>query len=158
MRRRLLAALALALAAAGAASTVALADEPVIGNVLVPIEHVEPGATFPITGYDLDPGAVITLDLSSGGQSAALGSATVAADGSFASTATLPATFNRGYAELAATSSEGGRWVATVLVGAPSTVPHAAPGASAEDRLLWVGLLLVGLALFVVAGLRYLRR
>ena len=56
-------------------------DDLVIGLVLVPADHVMPGETFPVTGYDLDPGASISLGLTSGSTSIALGMGEVASDG-----------------------------------------------------------------------------
>lgn len=167
-RSRIPAAIAVAAAAlaltAGLAEPV-LADEPVRGNILVPIEQVAPGDAFPVTGYELDPGITITMRINQAATSTELGSVTVAPDGTFQTSLTAPAPLSGGYAELIATSDEGSQWRASVLIAGPgdgnATPPPGAqsPASGAVDpRLLALAVMAVGLVIFAVAGLRYLRR
>lgn len=161
MRRSLLLAVLLPLAALLAGPAIALADEPGIGHVFVPADHVVPGETFPVTGYDLDPGASLLVGLSTGSTSIALGTRAVAADGTLSTTVLLPPTFPTGYAELTATSAEGGRWSTFVLVGERAEGPKpsgAASDATLNSQTIALIVMLVGLVIFAGAGLRYLRR
>lgn len=161
MRRSFLLAVLLPLAALLVGPAITRADEPGIGQLVVPADHVMPGETFPVTGYDLDPGASLLLGLSTGSTSIALGTRAVAADGTLSTTVLLPPTFPTGYAELTATSAEGGRWSTFVLVGERAEGPKP-PGGAGDAALnlqsIALIVMLVGLVIFVGAGLRYLRR
>jgi hypothetical protein len=134
-----------------------LADEPVIGNILVHTQAVEPGGSFSVTGYDLDPGTVVELEVRQGDASAPAGSARVLEDGTFATTAVVPTSFTNGYAELVGTGSEGGRWVASVLVGTPGEPATQGTTSPVDERAIALVVFLIGLVIFAVAGTHYLR-
>jgi hypothetical protein len=143
-----------------AAAAVTYADNPGIGQVIVPGDHVTPGETFQITGYDLDPAAYLAFKLTSGTSSIEVGMARVGDDGTIAKTATLPASFPLGYAQLLATSDGGGQWSTSVLVGERAEGPgsQAAVDDGIAGRLAGLVLLTLGVVIFSVAGLRYMRR
>jgi hypothetical protein len=155
----LIAAAAAALAIALGPGTV-LADNPGVGQVLVPADHVMPGETFPVTGYDLDEGISLTLVLTSGATSVDLGSGQVAPDGTLRAIVSLPVSFPNGYAELTATSTDGGRWSTYVLVGQRAEGPDAVAEAARTAPLTSVALALgvIAAAIIVVMGWRHAHR
>ena len=91
----------------------------------------------------------------------ALARATVAQDGTIATLALVHVTFPIGYANLAATTPNGGSWSTSVLIGERAEGPGAQPvvsNGSVDDLVAALAVLAVGLVIFVVAGARYLRR
>lgn len=119
-----------------------------------------PGASFAVTGYDLDEGLSLALVLTSGATSVDLGAGRVAADGTLSAIVSIPASFPNGYAELTATSADGGRWSTYVLVGqraeGPEAVAETARNAQVRSVALALGVL--GTAVVVPVGWRYARR
>ncbi len=158
MNRPRLSALA-ALALAGAAAGNALADEPNSGHLIVPVDHVLPGETFRITGFEIDAGIDLSLQLTSGGTTVELGSAHVALDGTVEASGGVPANFPLGYAELHAVSQADGTWTAVVLIGERAEGPQAIypDGPFIDVQLMAVLMIGVGLVVFVGASSRYLR-
>ena len=73
MRHRLAAAASTSLIALAIFSGPASADEPIIGNIVVMAQSVEPGGSLPVTGYGLDPGAEISFVVTQGSASAPAG-------------------------------------------------------------------------------------
>jgi hypothetical protein len=157
MPRQLVAAASSCLIALSVLAGPAIADEPVRGNILVLTQSVEPGGSFPVSGYGLDPGIEITFVLHQGPDSAEAGSTTVGADGTFTTTAVVPATFSNGYAELAGVGDGGARWVASVLIGPEPTPASQTVVVPSESRVTALIVFVVGLVTFVIAGVSYLR-
>jgi len=129
------------------------------GELQVPIDHVMPGQTFPVTGYELDQGAGLIVRITTGQVTIELGRTVVASDGTMAMTASLPVAYPKGYATLTA-SGDAGQWSTVVLVGeraeGPGQRPNAPDSNAAQNLALVV--LIVGLAIFFLAGARYVRR
>jgi hypothetical protein len=134
-----------------------LADEPIIGNILVTTDHVAPGASFGVSGYQLDPGTAVSLTLIQGDRSAMAGSAPVSADGTFSTSAAVPADFVDGYAELVGTGSEGGRWVASVLIDVDGLPNQAASSGGVDPQIIALIVLAIGLIIFAVAVVSFIR-
>ena len=153
--RRLLPALLLIAAASPAA---VLADNPGIGQVLVPVDHVMPGQTFPVTGYDLDENSDLTIRIASGTTAIELGTGHVAADGTLATVTALPGSFPHGYAELTASAPGGGRWSTFVLVGPRAEGPEAVANAALNAQVLALLLGALVISIVVVVGWRHARR
>ena len=125
------------------------ADEPTRGQILVPADHVDPGATFTVSGYDLDEDAPVRIELVAGDARAELGTATTAPDGTLDVDVPLPSTFPIGYATVLV-HALGTTWSTTVLVGDRAE----GPGGSASGAPLdWIPLALVlaGTATFALA-------
>ena len=142
------------LAGHGLAGTAA-ADEPTRGQVLVPADHVDPGATFTVSGYDLDEAATVRIEVVRGDVRAELGSASTAADGTLDVDLVMPATFPTGYADVHV-SAIGVTWSTTVLVGARAEGPGGANEINDEvDWLPWsivvAGAVLLGLVVLRLA-------
>ena len=155
MRHRLAAAASTSLIALAIFSGPASADEPIIGNIVVMAQSVDPGGSFPVTGYGMDPGLEISFVVTQGSTSAPAGSAIAAADGTFTATLAVPAAFTSGYAELVGMGKDGGRWVASVLVGPEPSPPSQEVVVPLQTRVPALVVLVVGLVIFVIAGLRY---
>jgi hypothetical protein len=134
----------------------AVADGPAVGQILVPGDHHLPGETIQLTGYDLDPGAKLAFQLIVPSRTTDLASAVVAADGTVAASAVVPATFPRGYAQVVGTATGGDQWTTTVLIGERAEGPGSQPGAAGMDPLP-LTLLGGGLILFAAAAAWHLR-
>jgi hypothetical protein len=159
MRRltRTLAAAAAVIVAAIAASPV-LADSPSNGQLIVPGDHINPGETFSITGYDIDPLIDLDLAIASGGRTAQLGTVKTDGAGNMSASVQLPADFPTGYANVTATSLADGQWTTAVLVGERAEGPTAQPGgAPLDDRVFGLLLAGIGTVLFLVAAAWYVR-
>ena len=140
--------------------SLALADSPSNGQLLVPGDHHLPGESLEVTGYALDPGMALQLTLVNGSNTVSLGTATVLDDGTFSVPASVPATFPTGYAEVVATSSGGGNtWQTVILVGERAEGPKPVDPAAASTDTSTLGLVMIaiGLAIFLVAAAWYLR-
>lgn len=137
----------------------ARADNSGVGQLVVPGDHHLPGETIEITGYELDPEARLTFALVSPSASIELARATVAQDGTVATSAVVPMSYPLGYAQVVATAADGGQWTTAVLIGERAEGPDAQqnpPGIDAADRLPWM-MLGGGLIVLVVAGAWFLR-
>jgi hypothetical protein len=150
---------ALLAVAAGAAlgPSLALADNPSIGQLLVPGDHHLPGATIEVTGYELDPGMALQLTLVSPTRTAVLASTTVREDGTFSAHATVPSDFPTGYANVVATGSSGGSWTTVILVGERAEGPRPLDAQSFDGSPIGIAMLGVGLVIALAAGGWYLR-
>ena len=139
----------------GLAGTVA-ADEPTRGQVLVPADHVDPGAAFKVSGYDLDEGAPVRIEIVRGDVRVQLGSASTASDGTLDISLVMPASFPTGYADLHVVTI-GAMWSTTVLVGDRAEGPSGTGAiGAAEDR--WAILVvLAGTAFFALVVLMIVR-
>ena len=160
LRSRVAAVAAALLTGAAAVPSIVLADDPANGQLLVPGDHHLPGESMEITGYGLDPGMALQLTLVNPSQTAALGSATVLTDGTFSAPATVPAAFPTGYADVVATSSNGGgAWKTVILVGERAEGPKPLDPAAAPDHTPTLALVMIGVGLVVIlaAGAWYLR-
>jgi hypothetical protein len=136
-----------------------LADEPARGQLVVPGDHHLPGATFTITGYDLDAGDTISFELVSGATSVSLGDTTVAADGTVSMPAAVPTTFPKGYAGVVGTGRGGTQLKTVVLIGERAEGPGAQLAADewTPDRIAGVGMMGVGLAIVAAMVATHLR-
>jgi hypothetical protein len=157
---RLAAHIAIGLLMVVMAASTALADSPIRGDIQVPVDHVLPGATFPIVGSRLDENVEVGLRLVNGSDVADLGRAQVAADGSLSTVVRLPESFPNGYATLTVSAAGGDQWSVYMLVGERPEGPGAqpAPGDGSTERNVAVVVLVLGLLVAAGAGLRYLRR
>ncbi|MES1239936.1 MAG: hypothetical protein ABUL57_03645 [Chloroflexota bacterium] len=114
-----------------------------------------PGDTMLITGYDLDPGTDLTFTLESGADGVTLVEATVGADGTVSATASVPANFPTGYAEVIGTGA-GNSWRTVVLIGERAEGPDAQP-TPIDDRVTGLTLAGIGTLLFLLAAAWYVR-
>jgi hypothetical protein len=115
--------------------------------VLVPVDHVLPGETFPLTGADLGEDALVSFELKQEELVVPLGRITAGPDGHFESTLDLPSTFPEGYAQLIGSSSDGSESSTWILVGERTEATPPPPGGSGwgRERTLIVLALVVGL-------------
>lgn len=119
-----------------------------------------PGETAPLTGADLDEGPVV-MRLEQAAGSAVVGEGVVAADGTLEATIDVPPGFPLGYATLAV-QGDGEAWSTIVLIGPRAEGPQ--PDGAGEGttplnpQVIALVVLAVGIVIFAVAGLRYLRR
>ena len=136
-----------------------LGGEPL---VLVPVDHVLSGESFPLTGADLGEDAEVTFELKQDELVVALGKVTAGSDGHFQSTLDLPSTFPDGYAELVASSSDGSKASTWILVGERTESTPPPPGSTwwGRERTAIVLALLVGVvgAALALAAMRSGRR
>ncbi len=102
--------------------------------VLVPVDHVMPGETFPLTGADVGEGALVTFELKQEELVVPLGRITAGPDGHFESTLDLPPTFPEGYAQLIGSSTDGSETTTWILVGERTESTPAPPGGTAWGR------------------------
>ena len=111
--------------------------------VLVPVDHVMPGETFPLNGADLGEGALVTFELKQEELVVPLGRITAGPDGHFESTLDLPPSFPNGYAQLIGSSSDGSEASTWILVGERTEATPPPPGGTEwgrERTLIAVGL------------------
>jgi hypothetical protein len=142
------------LAGHGLAGTVA-ADGLTRGQVLVPADHVDPGASFRVSGYDLDEDAPVRIELVRGEVRVELAGTSTAADGTLDVGLLMPESFPTGYAELHVIAT-GVTWTTTVLVGDRAEGPGVAGRINGDaDWLLWA-IAVAGAALIVLLVLRSL--
>jgi hypothetical protein len=123
--------------------------------IVVPLDHITAGHSFPLVGSDLGERAIVSLRIARGGRVVRLGTVTAGANGHFTTARTLPSTFPNGYAKLVAAGSAGAKAEAWILVGkrAEST-PSSSSG---EDwgkgwTLILLAVLLAGAAAAVAAA------
>lgn len=135
-----------------------LADGAPQGRIFVPGDHFQPGETITISGSELTDGSVVVVRLTGGPTIVELGRATVAADATLSTTATIPDTFPLGYAELTVRDQNGNEWSTYLLIGDRAEGPGAPSTASGMDeRTLWLIVLGIGLIVFVAAAASSLR-
>jgi hypothetical protein len=116
--------------------------------VLVPVDHVLPGESFPLTGADLGPDAVVEFQLEQEELVVPLGEIAAGPDGHLEGTFAVPATFPLGYAELVASSSDGSEASVWILVGERNEATPPPPGGGSSGRRTTV----IALALVVAAA------
>jgi hypothetical protein len=116
----------------------------------VPLDHIEPGQSFPLLAADLGENAHVTFEIRFGDVATPLGAAVAGADGHFETTLTLPSSYPAGYAQLVAESDDGS--VAEVWVRVGTTSDAGAPPSSLEhiDLVPFVALLAAVLALVML--------
>lgn len=102
--------------------------------VLVPVDHVLPGETFPLTGADVGENAVVNFELRQEELAVPLGRITAGPDGHFTSTLDLPQTFPDGYAELVGSSTDGSETSTWILVGERTEATPPPPDGSGWGR------------------------
>ena len=102
--------------------------------VLVPVDHVLAGESFPLTGADLGPDAEITFELKQEDLVVPLGRITAGPDGHLETTFVMPSTVPDGYTELIASSSDGSKASVWILVGERTEGTPPPPGESAWGR------------------------
>ena len=148
---------ALVLCVAAIPSRVA-ADSPARGQILTAGDHVLPGETLTVTGFQLDPGERLSFRLIIKTTDLDLGTATVAADGSVEIKALVPIGTPVGYGEVAATNASGSTWSTVTLIGERPEGPAAssAPTSSAidgpvDDRVIGLIMVALGVVLVVLA-------
>jgi hypothetical protein len=125
----------------------AAADGPTRGQVLVPADHVDPGAGFTVSGNDLDEEAPFRIEIVRGEVRVELARGSTAADGTLDIDLVMPASFPTGYAELHVIAT-GVTWTTTVLVGDRAEGPGGIGVLDdGTDWLLWV--LVVGGAMLL---------
>ena len=110
-------------AAAGAHS----GGEPIL---IVPLDHVTAGQSFPVAAADLGPDANVSFTLARDEETVELGDRTAGPDGHFETTLTLPAVVPDGYAQLIAKSSDGSEAATWILVGERTASTPPPPGES----------------------------
>ncbi len=129
--------------------------------ILVPGEQVSPGEPFEVVVADLSPGAAVTLVAVRNGQTVEVGRTVSDREGHFTTSATLPADYPHGYAELVATAQDGTQVATWVHVG-PRTGGTGAPpsspsgGGGIDPSLVVLGLMVAGA--IAAAGYLVLRR
>jgi hypothetical protein len=149
--RRLIAGLALAVAATASPATAVahMGGEPFIH---VPVDHIVPGESFPIVAADLGPDSLVTIELATDDGIVPLGTVTAGPDGHFETVLVLPATVPEGYMQISAQSDDGTYATVWVRVGseaASATPPGSAGAGLPVDPSL---LVLLGAAIVVVAA------
>ena len=139
----------------GLAAAPVQADGPTRGEIVVRADHVEPEATFTITGYLLDESAPVRFELVNGESRVELGAATTTVAGTLEVDVALPAGFPTGYATLLV-HGLGTTWSTTVLVGDRAEGPGAQAIAEGLDPLVAL-LVVAGVGLLGLAGFRLVR-
>jgi hypothetical protein len=119
--------------------------------IIVPVDHVEQGATFTIMGADMSPGAEVTLELLSGDDVTTLGTVPAAADGHFMTDFVVPAEMPDGYVELRATDPGGSEAMTWLLVG-DGTTAEVAAGAPTTTAAPWTDPSVILLGALLVGG------
>lgn len=110
-----------------------------------------------ILGAEIDAGTNVNLRLTNGSTAVELGEATAGPDGTFLASGVVPASFPIGYAELTAAADDL-VWSTFVLIGErPEGPGGVSSGPPLDDQLVWLGILGIGLVVFVVAVVRFRR-
>jgi hypothetical protein len=129
--------------------------------VEVPLDHVEPGQSFPLIATDLGRDTPVELTISQGGSVVPLGTATSGPDGHFTATLVMPKAAPAGYVQLQATGADGSAAATWVLVGERTASTSPPPGQTSWWKdpavLLFVLVLAGGLVALAVLGVRSAR-
>jgi hypothetical protein len=95
---------------------------------IAPSTLVTPGASIAATGQNFQPGETVTLSLVSRASTVALGTATVRADGTFTTSATIPATTPQGASAVVVTGNTSHLSAsASLTIGAPPVTLTLSP-------------------------------
>lgn len=126
--------------------------------VIVPLDHVMPGSSFPVTGADLGAAARVSFSLVRDEESVHLGERKARSDGHFETSLVLSDSFPDGYAQLTAQSSDGSKASTWILVGERTAATPSAPGEAGWGReqtaiALALSLGLIGAALALATAL-----
>jgi hypothetical protein len=125
-------------------------------SIIVPLDHINPGESFPVIASDLGASAGVIFQLQRTDRTLDLGRVTAGPDGHFQSTFDLPADFPLGYVVLVGASDDGSLASTWILVGPRSDSTPAAPNAAPLllDPAVWlVGGVLAGLGSLLVVRL-----
>jgi len=95
--------------------------------LVVPVDHLEPGATFPLSARDVGGGITAVVSLVNGETQAELGRVTTGASGELSATLLVPSTFPAGYAQLRIETPSGDLHAIWVLVGDRAATVAVAP-------------------------------
>jgi hypothetical protein len=127
-------------------------------SLVVPVDHVDPGASFPVIAADFGSDAVVSFRIELPGRSAALGLVTAGPDGHFSASLELPADYPVGWANLIGSGDDGSLASTQLLVGpvTEATPPRPRSAAWWQDpaALLLFGLLGGGALLLIWVALR----
>jgi hypothetical protein len=96
-------------------------------SIIVPLDHINPGESFPVIAADLGANAGVSFQLQRTDRTLNLGRVTAGSDGHFQSTFDLPTDFPLGYVELVAASDDGSRASTWILVGSRTASTPAPP-------------------------------
>lgn len=122
-------------------------------SLVVPVDHVDPGASFPVIAADFGSDSVVRFRVELPGRSAALESVTAGPDGHFSASLDMPADYPLGWAELIGSGDDGSQASTQLLVGpaTEATPPRPRPAAWWQDpsALLLFGLLGGGAVLLI---------
>lgn len=122
-------------------------------TVIVPVDAIFPGQTFPVIGADFGSDLTVRFDLQSPQRSVALGTVVAGPDGHFSTDFQVPVDFPYGYAEVVGIDDAGTRAAVEVHVGAidPAEVrPSKASDWWRDPSILVLGGVLGALAVAVV--------
>jgi hypothetical protein len=150
--RRLTASLAIAIAV-GAAPASALGHQGGQPLLVIPMDHLVPGESFPVVAADLAPDAVVTIAIATADGDVHLGTVTSGPDGHFQTTLVLPSDIPEGYLLISARTSDGSEASTWVRIGSVAESPAPTPAGTGVD--FWIDpsllLLLGGLGLGLAA-------
>lgn len=117
-------------------------------SLVVTVDHVDPGTTFPIIAADFGSDSKVLFSIVAPARSIALGHWTAGPDGHFTASFALPADFPVGWADVVATGDDGSSTSTQVLVGPRAGAPPRPGRATAwwQDpaTLLLAALLIAG--------------
>jgi hypothetical protein len=116
--------------------------------IIVPLDHVTPGQSFPVTAADLGPWSLVSFRIVKSDRSVPLGRRRAGPDGHFQTSLVLPAAFPDGYAQLIAKGSDGSAAATWILVGGRTESTPSPPG----QTVWWKHPMLVLLLLVLVGG------
>jgi hypothetical protein len=122
-------------------------------TVIVPVDAIFPGQSFPVIGAEFGSDLTVRFELQSSQQSVALGTVVAGPDGHFSTNFEVPVDFPYGYAEVVGIDDAGTRAAVEVHVGAidPAEVrPSKASDWWQDPSVLVLGGVLVVLAVAVV--------
>ncbi len=135
-----------------AAPASALAHQGGEPLLVIPVDHIVPGETFPVVAADLGPESAVTIEIATADGVVPLGTVTTGPDGHFQTVLVMPSAVDEGYLLIsarAADGSEASTWVRIGQAGeSPAATPSSNPGFWVDPSLL---LLIGGAALAVAA-------
>jgi hypothetical protein len=131
-------------------------------SITVTLDHIDPGATFPVVAADFPAGQTVNFQLARDTRSDQLGSAIAGPDGHFSATFAVPADFPAGWADLYAVSQDGTQSAISVMVGPRTASTPSAPSRLSLGQdpavLLLVGTLGLGVLVIAYSVIRRARK